>query len=96
MGSPLRLHHDLYRGPKITADPGNGKTIYPNKDLQICEMVSTGADETRTLANPTKPGIRFVLRMLTDGGDIVVTAANGLNTALETMPRLPTQATCCR
>lgn len=60
------------------ADPGNTKTILVTQDLQICEMVSTGT-ETRTLANPTKAGIRFVLRMLTDGGDITVTAANGLN-----------------
>ncbi len=83
MGSH-RIHHDLYRGPKLFADPGNGKTIRVNSDLQVCEMVSVGADETRTLAPPTKAGIRFVLRMLTDGGDIVVTAAAGLNVALET------------
>ena len=73
-----RIHHDLYRAPKGMSDPGNAKTILVTEDLQICEMVSTGT-ETRTLANPTKAGIRFVLRMLTDGGDITVTAANGLN-----------------
>jgi len=84
MGSPHRIHHDLYRGAKVHTDPGTGNTIRVNKDLQICEMVSVGADETRTLANPTKAGIRFVLRMLTDGGDIVVTASNGFNSSLET------------
>lgn len=73
-----RIHHDLYRAPKQMADPGNAKTILVTEDLQICEMVSTAA-ETRTLANPTKAGIRFVLRLLTDGGDVVVTASNGLN-----------------
>lgn len=73
-----RIHHDLYRAPKVMADPGNAGRINVSEDLQICEMVSAGA-ETRTLANPTKAGIRFVLRMLTDGGDITVTAANGLN-----------------
>ena len=83
MAQPSNIHHQLYRGPKVLDDPGNGKTIRVAQDLQICEMVSTGA-ETRTLANPTKPGIRFVLRMLTDGGDIVVTAANGLNPSLHT------------
>ena len=73
-----RIHHDLYRAPKGMADPGNAGTIRVSEDLQICEMVSAAA-ETRTLANPTKPGIRFVLRLFTDGGDVTVTAANGLN-----------------
>lgn len=84
MGSSHRLHYDLYRGSKILADPGDAGTITVAQDLQICEMVSA-TNETRTLANPTKPGIRFHLRMLTDGGDIVVTAANGLNSSLETI-----------
>ena len=73
-----RVHHDLYRAMKGMSDPGDAGTIRVTQDLQICEMVTTTA-ETRTLANPTKSGIRFVLRLLTDGGDAVVTAANGLN-----------------
>ena len=73
-----RVHFDLYRAPKGMADPGNAGRINVSEDLQICEMVSAAA-ETRTLANPTKPGVRFVLRLLTDGGDVTVTAANGLN-----------------
>lgn len=73
-----RVHHDLYRASKGMADPGNAGTIRVSEDLQICEMVSAAA-ETRTLANPTKPGVRFVLRLLTDGGDVTVSAANGLN-----------------
>ena len=87
--SPHRVHHDLYRGPKILKDPGNGGIIRVTKDLQVCEMVSGSSGETRTLANPTKPGIRFHLRLLTDGGgDVVVTAPNGLNVNLETEARL--------
>jgi len=81
MVSAHRLHHELYSGGKILTDPGNGKTIQVAKDLQICEMVST-TTETRTLANPTKPGIRFTLRLFDDGGDVVVTASNGLNVTL--------------
>lgn len=86
MGTPPhRIHHDLYRGPKILTDPGNAGIINVNKDLQVCEMVSGASGETRTLATPTKPGIRFVLRLKTDGGgDVVVAAAAGLNVALET------------
>jgi hypothetical protein len=63
-------------------DPGNAGIIRVTEDLQILEMVSAGA-ETRTLANPTKSGIRFVLRLMTDGGDIVVSASNGFNNAGE-------------
>lgn len=86
---PHRIHHDLYRGPKAIQDPGNGGRIVVNKDLQVCELVSGASGETRTLENPTKPGIRFHLRMLTDGGgDIVVTASNGLNAVLDTVATL--------
>jgi hypothetical protein len=86
MGTPPhRIHHDLYRGPKILTDPGNAGTIRASADLQICEMTSGASGETRSLANPTKPGIRLVLRLKTDGGgNVVVTAANGYNIAGET------------
>lgn len=82
MPSQHRVHAALFQADKILKDPGDGKTIVVREDLQICEMVSVAA-ETRILANPTKPGIRFVLRMMTDGGDIVVTASNGFNNAGE-------------
>lgn len=86
MGTPAsRLMHDLFKGPKRHQDPGNGKIIRVDEDLQICEMTSGASGETRTLATPSKAGIRLVLRMKTDGGgDIVVTASAGLNVALET------------
>lgn len=73
-----RVHSDLYRVDKTMPDPGDAGTIRVSEDLQICEMVSAAA-ETRTLAAPTKPGIRFVLRLMTDGGNVVVTAENGFN-----------------
>jgi len=59
-------------------DPGPGGCIEPFGDLQICELVTTQA-ESRTLADPTKAGIRFTLRMKTDGGDCTVTTTNGLD-----------------
>lgn len=79
-----RVHNDLYEGPKKLADPGDGEVIQVAEDLQICEMVSLAAGETRVLADPTKPGIRLTLFHLTDGGDIIVHAAEGFNVALET------------
>lgn len=78
--SQHRIHSDLYRVPKSMPDPGAGGTIRVTQDLQICEMVSL-AKEVRTLASPTKPGIRFVLRLLTDGGTVDVTTPNGFNVA---------------
>ena len=80
--SQHRIHSDLYRVGKSMPDPGDGGTIRVTQDLQICEMVSAGS-ETRTLAAPTKSGLRFVLRLLTDGGDVRVTAENGFNAAGE-------------
>jgi hypothetical protein len=82
MPSQHRVHAALYEADKLLTDPGDGKTIHVREDLQICEMVSTAA-QTRTLAAPRKSGIRFVLRLMTDGGDIVVTVTNGLNNAGE-------------
>ncbi len=77
-----RIHSDLFRVPKGMTDPGGGGTICVTEDLAILEMVSATA-ETRTLANPTKSGIRFVMRLMTDGGDIIVEAQNGFNNAGE-------------
>lgn len=82
MPSQHRIHTDFYLADKLLTDPGNGGTIRVREDLQICEMVSTGA-ETRILENPRKSGIRFILRLKTDGGDVVVTASNGFNNAGE-------------
>jgi hypothetical protein len=80
MTTAHRIHHELYSASKILKDPGDGLTIRVTEDLQICEMVTGASNETRTLADPTKQGIRFVLRLLTDGGgDAVVTAAGTYN-----------------
>lgn len=80
---PHRIHHDLYRGPKVLDDPGDAGLIRVVDDLSICEMVSGASAETRTLDDPTKPGIRFTLRLLTDGGgDVIVYAANGFDEQL--------------
>lgn len=79
---PHNIHHKFYNADKVMPDPGAGGTIRVTEDLQICEMVSAAA-EVRTLAAPRKSGIRFVLRLKTDGGDVVVTTPNGFNNAGE-------------
>ena len=81
-----RIHSDLYRVGKGMEDPGDAGEIRVTEDLMICEMVSAAA-ETRTLKAPTKSGIRFVLRLMTDGGDVVVTAENGFNVSGDTVAR---------
>ena len=84
MSSPHRIHSDLYRASKILTDPGASGTIRVSQDLQICEMVSAAA-ETRTVAQPTKSGLRFTLRLMTDGGTVTVTVTGGMNVALNTV-----------
>ncbi len=84
MTSPHQIHSFLYRADKVLTDPGNGGTITVDQDLQICQMISAGV-ETRTVAQPTKEGIRFVLRLLTDGGTVTVTVTGGMNKALNTV-----------
>lgn len=79
-GNALRILNTIKDADHVLSDPGAGKTIHTNEDLQICELV-TAAAEARTLANPTKAGNRLTLRMKTDGGDCTVTASNGLNVA---------------
>ena len=81
--SAHRILNDSYIAGHLLTDPGNAGTIKPTEDLQLCEMVSTTV-ETRILANPDKAGIRLMLRLKTDGGNVTVTAANGLNPNLET------------
>lgn len=84
-GNALRILNTIRDADHVLADPGAGKTINPNnEDLQICELV-TAAAEARTLANPTKAGLHFTLRMKTDGGDCTVTASNGFNVAGNTV-----------
>jgi len=72
------LLQKMYAAPHLMMDPGPGGTIFVDRQLALLEMVSAGA-ETRTLIAPSRPGIRFLLRLKTDGGDVTVTAAEGLN-----------------
>ena len=83
-GNAHRILSTLYEaftsgiGPGILNDPGDAGTIGPTVNFQVCEMVSA-AVETRTLRNPNRAGVRFLIRMKTDCGNITLTGANGLN-----------------
>jgi len=78
MSSPHRILHDLLKAPMLMTDPGDAGVITADRNFGVVEMVTADA-ETRTLTTPTKAGIWLVLRLKTDGGDAVVTAAGGLN-----------------
>lgn len=82
-----RAAHDLAQasgaGVLTIEDPGDAGIINVDR-MGLCEMVTTGA-ETRTMPNPAGKGLRVCLRLKTDGGDAVVTAANGWNVAGNTV-----------
>ena len=71
--------YHMFQGPLSVPDPANGGSIVIDRYGQLVELVSVGADETRTLIAPSKPGILATLRMKTDAGDIVITAAETWN-----------------
>ncbi len=75
-----RAAHDMKIAPLLGFDPGDASTLYVDRYGHLFELVSAGA-ETRTLANPDRPGVLAIVRMKTDGGDITLTAAAGINVA---------------
>ena len=83
--SAHRVLRDMWRAntQRMITDPGDAGTITPDMDLQMCEMTSS-TTETRTLAAPTRSGIRFALRLYSDGGTVTVTATGGVNAAGDT------------
>jgi len=71
---------------EVIADPGNTTKAIPVTNSGSCPLVSVGAAETRTLADPTFAGQVLNLCFKTDGGDITITAASPINqTANNTM-----------
>ena len=79
-----RAAHDMAKAPLQLVDAGDASIIGIDRFGGICELV-TAAAETRTLADPIGGGLMAVIRMRVDGGDAVVTAANGLNVAANTV-----------
>ena len=83
---PTHTHLDASQGGdavhggtlrNVITDPGNAGAI-PVTESGTCLISSAGA-ETRTLAIPTFVGQELMLAMNTDGGDVVITSAQGIN-----------------
>lgn len=87
--SAHRTLNDMFRafdpkvGPGILKDPGDAGTITPTMWGQICSVVTTAA-QTRTLAQPTKPGVLVTVVLDTDAGDLTLTVTGGYNNAVDT------------
>lgn len=73
-----RILQDLARADMLLRDPGASGVISIDKNFALVELVSLAA-ESRTLNSPDRPGLVATIRMKTDGGDVTVTAAHGLN-----------------
>jgi hypothetical protein len=76
--------HDLMRafdtvGPGRLVDPGDAGTITVEMWGQICSVITAGASEARTLAQPTRPGLLAAVVHDTDGGDFDLTVTGGYN-----------------
>lgn len=81
--SAHRTLNDLYRafegvGPGVLPDPGNAGSIEFGQWGQFCPVV-TAAAETRTLAQPNRPGILATICLDTDVGDCTLTVTGGYN-----------------
>lgn len=76
--SAHKAPYDLHSPAVHMVDPGASGTITADRNPCYVALVSATA-ESRTLANPTEKGVRLIVQMLTDGGDITLTVTNGYN-----------------
>ncbi len=73
-----RILHDMYQAPFLIRDPGASGNIVVDRYAAFCPLVSAAA-ETRTLAAPTKAGLRCIVGLDTDGGTVTLTVTGGYN-----------------
>ena len=84
-----RTLHDLHKANFRVNDPGNGGTIdVGSRNFTVCELVTAGASETRTVPQPLRSGQRLTLAVKTDGGDVTLTFTGGFNQAGTTTTQL--------
>jgi len=85
MAGAHRSLNDMFRafeitGPGRVPDPGDAGTIEFKLWGQICSIVTGASGETRTLAQPVRPGIIGTVALDTDGGgDLTLTVTGGFN-----------------
>lgn len=82
-----RILRDLFldAAPYDITDPGNAGTMRVDRQLALFKLTSGSSGETRTLAQPTKPGNLCAVVMDVDGGgDITLTVTGGYNQAAAT------------
>ncbi len=89
MTAPFRVLNDLFeafnpQGPGLFNDPGDAGTITFDGWGQVCSVATTSA-ETRTLAQPIKPGILAAVVLDTDGGNMALTVTGGYNADADTL-----------
>jgi hypothetical protein len=80
--SSHRALHDLFRAPFLMADPGTGNTITVDRDCAVIPLVSAAG--TRTLAQPTKAGLRCMITVDTYTSACTLTVTGGYNQAATT------------
>lgn len=78
--SAHRALFDLFRAPFLMTDPGSGGTITVNRDCAVIPVITAGA-EARTLAQPTKAGLRCMVVIDTYVGACTLTVTGGYNQA---------------
>lgn len=83
--------HELFSDacPYVIADPGNAGTLTCDRQMAMFKLTSAAA-ETRTLAQPTKPGIMCAVVVDVYVGDITLTVTGGYNQAAATSLTLGT------
>lgn len=67
----------MLQGGEVIADPGAAGAIPVTRSGSVA--ITTAGAEGRTLADPTFVGQRLSIFLDTDGGDLTITAASGIN-----------------
>lgn len=71
------LHEAASGAMNRIKDPGTTGTIRVDRGNAVCMLVSGADAETRTLAEPTAPGLFLLLGMAEDGGGTITTTVAG-------------------
>lgn len=73
-----RILHDILQAPFAIPAPANGATLTIDRQDMVVPVASTAAWAI-TIAQPTKAGVRCMVVLDTDGGDLTLTVTGGYN-----------------